>query len=681
MGLVASGRRVRVVGALALALAGLTLDQGHAYQRPGNTHLVSLSFNGGDLTDSRDRPYTTAPVITSDGRFVAFQSAAQDLVPESENPQGTLAKVQAVTAVFVHDELTGKNTVVTVRSDGRPVLCPLGLGSCPLGGHPAISDDGRYVAFESASPNLVDLDTNLSTDVFVRDVKLKTTTRVSVGTGGTEGNQASSWPSISADGRYVAFESSASNLVPGDTNGNSDVFVRDLKTGTTTRVSVDSGGNQAGSSTPLVPLASNAASVIPEISKTGRYVAFLSFASNLVPSDTNNRDDVFIRDLTAKTTSLVSVATDGTQTDGNSGGRLGVSADGRYVSFVSLAKNLVPNDTNDDDDVFVRDRLRNRTTRVSLTSIGHEAQRPLNPVLPLLMTGVPAYDSSMSWSGRFVEFWSIGTDFGATGSPVPAASQNIFVYDTATGAVTMASVSSTGKAPVDDGPCTTGAGQPCAYSGTGALSGSGRWVAFASSATNLDSRHSRSSATPDTSRIYRRDLGAPVLAGVLANVAVPQSAASATRLALGAPSAVLAGASLVYRPGTHDLFGRIELADLDLASPTSWTTVYGMNLSVRGLHYQVRVQRLPPSVSGKVPGAPQAATFSLFREGLDGSWQHLSDLQGGFGTSGAEVVFAVPLGALGAPTTTQVGALDVFTGAGTLGTGLVAPLDRLVLGG
>jgi|GEM_PF-1585857 len=208
-------------------------------------------------------------------------------------------------------------------------------------GCPSISADGRYVAFQSYASNLVPGDTNGTWDVFVHDRLTGQTTRVSVASDGTQGNGDSECPSISADGRYVAFASLASNLVPGDTNGTWDVFVHDRLTGQTTRVSVASGGAQG-----------NSGSWCPSISADGRYVAFQSYASNLVPGDTNGVLDVFVHDRLTGQTTRVSVASDGTQGDSYSFGS-SISADGRYVAFSSLASNLVPGDTNDKPDIFV----------------------------------------------------------------------------------------------------------------------------------------------------------------------------------------------------------------------------------------------------------------------------------------------------------------------------------------
>ncbi len=209
---------------------------------------------------------------------------------------------------------------------------------------PAISADGRYVAFESWATNLVPGDTNIAGDIFVRDLVSGETTRVSVGAAGAQGDWWSHDPAISADGRYVAFESQATNLVPGDTNGGADIFVRDLVSGETTRVSVGVAGDLAGE----VELNWSAA-----ISADGRYVAWASAATNLVDGDTNAIDDIFVRDLVSGVTTRVSVGAAGAQGDGWSADAA-ISADGRYVAFSSIATNLVDGDNNALEDVFVR---------------------------------------------------------------------------------------------------------------------------------------------------------------------------------------------------------------------------------------------------------------------------------------------------------------------------------------
>jgi archaellum component FlaF (FlaF/FlaG flagellin family) len=209
----------------------------------------------------------------------------------------------------------------------------------------SVSADGRYVAFSSLADNLVAGDTNGVVDVFVRDRVTGITDRVSVSGAGEQGNDWSNWPSISADGRYVAFMSTANNLVAGDTNGSWDVFVRDRVSGETERVNVSSAGAEA-----------NGPSGYSVISADGRYVAFMSDATNLVPGDTNGRADVFVRDRMAGETQRVSVSSAGVEADGRSDEN-SISADGRYVAFGSRASNLVPGDTNGTRDIFVRGPL------------------------------------------------------------------------------------------------------------------------------------------------------------------------------------------------------------------------------------------------------------------------------------------------------------------------------------
>src|SRR6266446_5992680 len=201
-----------------------------------------------------------------------------------------------------------------------------------------ISADGRFVLFLSSANNLVTNDASgRFLDVLLRNRTNNTTTLVSVslnGTGGGNGHSVS--PVISADGRYVAFESEAANLVANDTNGVSDVFVRDLQSGTTTMLSVNSSGAGAG----------NGASTSPLISADGRYVAFVSSASDLVANDTNAALDVFVRDLQSGTTTLASVRADGSTGGNGDSDSPALTPDGRWLGFSSKATNLVAGITN-----------------------------------------------------------------------------------------------------------------------------------------------------------------------------------------------------------------------------------------------------------------------------------------------------------------------------------------------
>src|SRR5437870_3702403 len=282
--------------------------------------------------------------LSADGRFVAFDSAATDLVAGDTN---------GVSDVFVHDRQTGTTERVSVASDGAQGNGSSGLVTFAF--PPALSADGRFIAFVSFATNLVASDTNGATDVFVHDRQTGTTERVSVASGGTESNAASLGPALSADGRFVAFHSAATNLVAGDTNGATDVFVHDRQTGTTERVSVASGGSQG-----------DGFSAGPVLSADGRLVAFHSTATNLVARDTNGATDVFVHGRQTGTTERVSVASGGTQGNDSSAGPV-LSADGGLVAFHSTATNLVSGDANGAYDVFVHE-LTVSTTTTSTTS-------------------------------------------------------------------------------------------------------------------------------------------------------------------------------------------------------------------------------------------------------------------------------------------------------------------------
>jgi len=236
---------------------------------------------------------------------------------------------------------------------------------------PSISDDGRQVAFVSAGSNIVMGDTNAATDVFVRDRMSGTNERISVDSNEVQANGASAVPQISGDGQYVVFWSTASNLVAGDTNNEGDIFIRDRVAGTTERVSVATGGGQ-GTSPGGVD-----GGWPPHVSQNGRYVVFSSSKSNLVAGDANGWPDVFLRDRQTDVTSRVSVSSTGVEGNNASGfSSVAVSNDGRFVAFSSQADNLVAgDDANFECDVFVRDTMTSTTTRVSVRRTGEKGKR------------------------------------------------------------------------------------------------------------------------------------------------------------------------------------------------------------------------------------------------------------------------------------------------------------------
>jgi hypothetical protein len=322
-------------------------------------------------------------------------------------------------------------------------------------GNPAISANDRYVTFSSSATNLVAGDTNAAGDVFVRDRVAGTTTLVSVSTSGGVGNGGSGEPNVSADGRYVVFSSGASDLVAGDTNNAHDVFVRDVVAGTTLLVSVGANGFSAR----------------PGISPNGRYVAFVSGATDLVGGDTNGVNDVFVADLSTGTVARASVSSSGEQANAEAyADPTAVSDTGRVV-FRSGATNLVSDDTNGRWDLFVHDLAAGTTVRGNLNSSGQQTQGDV-------------FSEAISADGRYVSFTSYATDL--VGGPFLNGPE-VYVRDLQVGVTSKAS----------GGPGTTGAN---GWSDQSSISANGRYVAFRSIATNLVAGD-----TNDTTDVFVRD--------------------------------------------------------------------------------------------------------------------------------------------------------------------------------
>jgi len=411
------GRRFALLAILSiLCLLGVT-----SVALGDTLYCVSIAPDGGQADNG-----TNSVRVSADGNFAAFMSYASNLVPGDTN---------GWTDIFVRNLATGETELVSIASDGTQANYPSSRQS--------ISAEGRFVAFASAASNLVPDDTNGVTDVFVRDRLLGTTERVSVATDGTQANASSFEPAISANGLFVTFESYATNLVPDDTNGRAEVFVHDRVTGITQRASVASDGVQA-----------NHLSRYQSISAEGRYVAFASYASNLVMNDTNGTWDIFVRDLLEGTTERVSIASDGTQSD-NWSYPAHISADGRFVAFVSWATNLVADDTNWVWDIFVHDRVTHTTERVSIASDGAQ---PLSH----------SQDPYISGDGRYVVFtcsWPLAPE-------VSDRQLNIYLRDRLTSTTEAISVSDSGLS----------ANNQC-YGAS--VSDDGLMVAFTSAAANL----------------------------------------------------------------------------------------------------------------------------------------------------------------------------------------------------
>ena len=383
---------------------------------------VSVSSSGAQGNNS-----SGSASISADGRFVAFDSNASKLVDGDTNDR---------LDIFVHDRDTGLTERVSVSSSGAQ--------GNSNSSNPSISADGRFVAFESYARNLVDGDTNGVTDIFLHDRDTGLTEHVSVSSSGTQGNNRSEIPSISGDGRYVAFQSRASNLVDGDTNGVTGIFLHDRDTGLTERVSVSSSG---------VP--GNNFSNDPSISADGRFVAFESNALNLVEGYNNGVSNIFLHDRDTGHTERVSVSSSGVPGISYSNDP-SISTDGRFVAFVSNASALVEGDTNGFTDIFVHDRDNGLTERVSLSSSGAQGNNFSNA-------------PSISADGRYVAFQSTAStlvDGDTNGVP------DIFVHDRDTGLTERVSVFSSGR-------------QGNSYSLIPSISADARFMAFGSNARTL----------------------------------------------------------------------------------------------------------------------------------------------------------------------------------------------------
>ncbi len=311
---------------------------------------------------------------------------------------------------------------------------------------PAVSVHGRYVAFSSVATNLVAGDSNGVRDVFLRDRKTGTTRRISVSSQGEQANAVSFSPSISANGRYIAFSSNATNLVKRDTNATQDVFVYDRTRETTVRVSVRNDGGQA-----------NRGGSEPAISADGQHVAFISRSTNLVSGDTRYEQEIFVRDLDSKATELVTAATDGGEANSEST-RPSISGDGRYVAFGSAADNLIANDPDGPSrNVFIRDRMTG-TTRITapyLSNVGTD------------YVWIAAGDwPSISADGRYVAYSANAEDADGV------LTGQVYLYDQVDDTTVRISQTPAGKRGND-------------FSAAASISADGSDVAFDSTATNL----------------------------------------------------------------------------------------------------------------------------------------------------------------------------------------------------
>lgn len=536
-----AGRAALVVGATAIAAIASMPIRAQVFEAIAQPRYGPLEL--GTQADN----YAAMGGFSGNGRYVFFGSLAGNLMPGSG------------TYFFVHDRSTatlsrvgnclpvvGPSDGLVSSTDGQVVAFVSGAGCIATGttdfgrrdvfvydrttdtltrasvglagaqpnedsGEPAISGDGRYVAFSSAATNLVAGDTNFQVDVFVFDRTTATVTRASVDPAGPQANGSSGRASLSGDGRWLAFVSGATNLYPSDTNFRNDVFLLDrnanalrrVREGEEVAVSTDGSHLAFSSSAAILPGDTNNAidifvyevatlatsrvsfgagftqanghSGVPSISGDGRFIAFESDASNLAAADTDRLTDVFVRDRQLETTTLVSASTTGGGASGQSYSPR-ISNDGSLVAFESTGTDLVPNDTNGEADVFVRALPSGQTTRVNL------AAAPLPSRVNGGMT-----ESSVSHDGRFVAYES-----SATNLALPAGfafGTKVFVTDRATRVTKRVDVASDGT-----GASTIGSFHP-------SISADGRYVVFDTDATNL----APGDTSPDVD-VFRHDV-------------------------------------------------------------------------------------------------------------------------------------------------------------------------------
>ena len=431
------------VGRYGLLAALFLLAPALAWADPAASEAAAtlLVSREGEPPGATGRGYSAS--LSADGRFVGFRDGA---------------------VVLVRDLRLG-TTVVASRASG-----PLGAEADSSPFPPSLSADGRFAAFTSPAPTLDPDDDDAATDIFVRDLRERTTTLVSRASGvrGAKGNRGSLDPSISGDGRFVAFASRASNLDPADAEPDPpavavgiepawDIFVRDLATGRTELVSRATGAAGADG---------NAASLSPSISADGRFVAFQSFATNLHPGDTDPMGDIYVRDLQTTTTIFVGRGPAARRSKMvHAADWPSISSDGQSVAFSNWGA------------IYLWKAGSGRTARVDAAASGAKANSE-------------SRSPSLSGNGRYVAFTSYASNLQLFHTaPFP----DVFVRDLATGTTVLASRAA---GPIG-APGSGGSHEP-------SISGDGRLVAFESRSSNLHPL--------DTDRrgdIFVRDLGAP----------------------------------------------------------------------------------------------------------------------------------------------------------------------------
>jgi Tol biopolymer transport system component len=487
--------RLRLAATLALLAGGSLVPAEAARAAVGDMQLASRSSGA---TGVKGDDHSSEPKLSANGRFVAFVTTATNLDPADVDA--------AVPDVYVRDLETGLTTLVS-RADG-----PDGAKGDAVSDAPAISADGRYVAFVSEATNLSEDESDADVaDVFLRDLQQNTTTLVSRASDGMGGDAGSGSPAISADGRVVAFESDATNLASGDADAFTDVFARDVVEGTTVLVSGPGAAPRTGRSGQ------------PSISADGTIVAFSSTVTGLDPDDVDPPDaplsDVFTRDLRTGALALVSRSDGPAGEKGNDASESpAISGDGRLVAFSSAATNLEPADADSVADVFVRNLALSTTALVSRGDGPTGAKGDADSSAPAL-----------SHTGRFVVFTSL-SPFDAADADTLA---DVYVRDVVAGRTRLLSRAAGVLGAKGDG-----------ASESPAISANARFVTYGSAATNLH---------PDDvdalTDIFVRDVLGTVMPLGTPPARTPPGAASPRRFAVAPASCPVDGAVTVLTDG------------------------------------------------------------------------------------------------------------------------------------
>lgn len=415
---------------ISILIMGLVLGTTVSMPSFATVPGVNAAMDVNTSSNSPNGP-SAHPSVSQDGRFVAFRSNATDLVSPSTTGQ----------QLFVRDRLNGTTELISKSTSGTE-----GNSNSQFS---KISEDGRYVVFESYATNLVTGDTNNKIDIFVRDRHLGTTTLASKNASGTIGNNHSYYSDISADGKYVVFYSTATNLVSSPIVTQAHTYLKNMQTGAVTLISKNSSGQEA-----------NTGGGIPRISCEGRFVTFDSMSNNLTSGDTYNptksKTRVYIVDMLNATIDpqYIRGSADGSSSSAS------ISCNGNYITFTSSSTNLVTGDTNAKDDVFKYDRINDTITLVSVDSSGNQANQHSN---------TQTYGSSISNDGKYITFTSGATNL-VTGDT--NAVDDVFLRNTQASTTELVSRDSGG---------TFGN----SFSWNSAISSDGKYITYWSGATNL----------------------------------------------------------------------------------------------------------------------------------------------------------------------------------------------------